>query len=89
MGRDIRVERTYAHPPAAVWRALTDRQALRAWFGPTDFQPELEANLTRFSLRGYEGDDSPDPADAHGWAGNELIRGAGLVGWGEINAVNA
>jgi uncharacterized protein YndB with AHSA1/START domain len=28
----LRFERRLARPPAAVWRALTDREALKAWF---------------------------------------------------------
>jgi uncharacterized protein YndB with AHSA1/START domain len=28
----LRLERSLAHPPAAVWRALTDREELKMWF---------------------------------------------------------
>ena len=39
MKRDIRQERFYRHPPERVWKALTDRQALAAWYMDNDFQP--------------------------------------------------
>jgi uncharacterized protein YndB with AHSA1/START domain len=34
-------EVVYPHPPAAVWRALTEPAALSAWLMPNDFRPEV------------------------------------------------
>lgn len=31
----------YPHPPAAVWRALTDRDLLARWLMPNDFVPRV------------------------------------------------
>lgn len=42
----IRTETFYAHPPAHVWRALTDSEALAAWLMPNDFVPELGHRFT-------------------------------------------
>lgn len=50
-------------------------------------QPVLEDQLTRFTLNGYEGDESPDNADAHVWAASELMLG-GSSTWEEMAAVN-
>ena len=38
---DLPFERTYPHPPAKVWRALTDPAALGAWLMETDFSPQV------------------------------------------------
>ncbi|HEX9336509.1 MAG TPA: SRPBCC domain-containing protein [Pseudonocardiaceae bacterium] len=49
MGRTdsaIRTETFYRHPPARVWRALTDPEALAAWLMPNDFAPELGHRFT-------------------------------------------
>ena len=35
--------------------------------------PELEAQMTQFTTEGYQGDDSPDRADALVWAMSELL----------------
>ncbi|MFG1928044.1 SRPBCC domain-containing protein [Cryptosporangium sp. NPDC048952] len=35
----IHVDEFLPHPPAAVWHALTDPEALNAWFLPSDFKP--------------------------------------------------
>src|SRR5262245_36026730 len=35
----IKVDEFLPHPPARVWRALTDQKALATWFMPGDFQP--------------------------------------------------
>ncbi|HLT16164.1 MAG TPA: SRPBCC domain-containing protein [Acidimicrobiales bacterium] len=32
--KDIVLERTYAHPASAVWRAWTEAELLRQWWGP-------------------------------------------------------
>ncbi|HEX3789239.1 MAG TPA: SRPBCC domain-containing protein [Pseudonocardiaceae bacterium] len=42
----IHTETSYPHPPAAVWRALTDPVALAAWLMPNDFRPELGHTFT-------------------------------------------
>lgn len=38
---DLQFERTYPHPVAAVWRALTEREALAEWLMETDFVAEF------------------------------------------------
>lgn len=35
----IRADHLLAHPPARVWRALTDPARMSRWLMPTDFQP--------------------------------------------------
>lgn len=35
----IRVDHRYAHPPAAVWRALTDPELHARWWAPGDVRP--------------------------------------------------
>lgn len=39
MKRNLIFERVYRHPPARVWKALTDNKALAAWYMDNDFQP--------------------------------------------------
>lgn len=39
-------EAFYPHPPARVWRALTEPAALSAWLMPNDFQPRLGHRFT-------------------------------------------
>lgn len=54
----IDLERRYPHPPARVWRALTDRAAIGEWLMKTDdFEPKVGH---RFVLRS-----KPQP----GWRG--------------------
>ncbi|MGE0786377.1 MAG: SRPBCC domain-containing protein [Sandaracinaceae bacterium] len=54
----IRIERSYAHPPSRVWRALTERESISEWLMKTDdFEPRVGA---RFVLRA-----KPQP----GWRG--------------------
>ena len=48
MKRDLRIARTYAHPPALVWRALTERELIGEWLMENDFVAEVGA---RFTLR--------------------------------------
>ncbi len=36
---DLTFHRTYPHPVAAVWQALTDQRAIRQWWLDTDFEP--------------------------------------------------
>lgn len=49
MKRDVRLERTYPHPPELVWRALTDRDLLAQWLMPNDFRPEVGHRFTMTS----------------------------------------
>jgi uncharacterized protein YndB with AHSA1/START domain len=46
MKRDLKLERTYPHPPERVWRALTDRRALATWLMENDFEPQLGHRFT-------------------------------------------
>jgi uncharacterized protein YndB with AHSA1/START domain len=39
--RTIRVDEFLAHPPARVWRALTDPDLLARWLMPNDFRPAV------------------------------------------------
>ena len=39
MQRNILIQRFYAHPIERVWQALTDPQALAAWYADNNFQP--------------------------------------------------
>ncbi len=39
--RSIRVDQFLAHPPAAVWRALTDPAVLERWWASGDIAPEV------------------------------------------------
>jgi uncharacterized protein YndB with AHSA1/START domain len=39
--RSVVVEREMPHPPAKVWRALTQGTLLEEWLMQNDFQPEL------------------------------------------------
>ncbi len=44
----IKVDQYLAHPPARVWRALTDPDLLARWLMPNDFAPVVGH---RFTLR--------------------------------------
>lgn len=44
--RTIRVDQFLAHPPARVWRALTDPEMLGRWLMPNDFRPVLGHRFT-------------------------------------------
>ena len=46
MTRDVRLERTYPHPPELVWRALTTPELLAEWLMPNDFRPEVGHRFT-------------------------------------------
>jgi uncharacterized protein YndB with AHSA1/START domain len=46
MKRDVRLERTYPHPPELVWRALTTPDLLAEWLMPNDFQPAVGHRFT-------------------------------------------
>jgi uncharacterized protein YndB with AHSA1/START domain len=51
----LRFERMLAHPPAKVWRALTEPEHLRAWF-PSDIEGERRAGAPlQFVFRENEG----------------------------------
>jgi uncharacterized protein YndB with AHSA1/START domain len=45
---ELRLEREYPHPPAKVWRALTDPELISRWLMETDFEPIVGH---RFTLR--------------------------------------
>jgi uncharacterized protein YndB with AHSA1/START domain len=50
----LRFTRRLAHSPERVWRALTERDELAAWF-PTDIEGERQAGAPlRFAFRGGE-----------------------------------
>lgn len=46
MGRTIEKDVWYPHPPARVWMALTDRDALARWLMPNDFEPRVGREFT-------------------------------------------
>lgn len=46
--RRIVVERSFAHPPAKVWRALTEADLLARWIMANDFAPQAGR---RFAFR--------------------------------------
>lgn len=77
----IRIERTYPHPVARVWRALTDRSSVSEWLMSTD---DFEAKVgAKFVLRakpqpGWRGfvecevtECVPERCLAYSWRGNE------------------
>jgi uncharacterized protein YndB with AHSA1/START domain len=47
---NILLERVYPDPPEKVWRAVTDRDALAAWFMPNDFAAQTDN--CRFTVLG-------------------------------------
>jgi uncharacterized protein YndB with AHSA1/START domain len=58
MKRDVTLELLLPHPPAKVWRALTDQTLLSAWFMPTaTFAPVLghEFEFRMQPQRGWDG----------------------------------
>lgn len=56
MRRAIDFERVYAHPPAKVYRALTDSDLLAEWLMPNDFRPVVGHRFT-FRSKPYPGFD--------------------------------
>jgi uncharacterized protein YndB with AHSA1/START domain len=42
----IRLDQFLAHPPAKVWRVLTEPDLLARWLMPTDFKPEVGHRFT-------------------------------------------
>jgi uncharacterized protein YndB with AHSA1/START domain len=55
----IVVECDLPHPPAQVWRALTERDLLGAWLLPNDLSPEAGARF-RFQPEGREASSGMD-----------------------------
>jgi len=47
--RTVTVEREIAHPPAKIWRALTQPHLIEDWLMKNDFKPVVDH---RFNLRG-------------------------------------
>jgi uncharacterized protein YndB with AHSA1/START domain len=39
--RSVVIERTFAHPPEKVWRALTQGHLIKEWLMDNDFQPTV------------------------------------------------
>jgi uncharacterized protein YndB with AHSA1/START domain len=46
---DISYESTYPHPPVEVWKALTTREAIRAWLMDNTFQEARVGHRFRFT----------------------------------------
>jgi uncharacterized protein YndB with AHSA1/START domain len=46
MSATLRIDRTYPHSRAVVWRALTDRDLLARWLMPNDFEPRVGHRFT-------------------------------------------
>jgi uncharacterized protein YndB with AHSA1/START domain len=44
--RSIHVDEYLAHPPAKIWRALTDPDLLATWLMRNDFRPEIGHRFT-------------------------------------------
>lgn len=53
----LRVDVDYQHPPAKVWRALTDSEAITQWLMPNDFEPRVghEFTLRTDPAPGFDG----------------------------------
>jgi uncharacterized protein YndB with AHSA1/START domain len=57
MKYDVRIERIYRHSPEHIWRALTERDALGAWFMSNDMEP-TRGQMFTFRMkpqRGWDG----------------------------------
>jgi uncharacterized protein YndB with AHSA1/START domain len=54
---EIRIDFDFGHPPALVWRALTDRRQLARWFMPSDLQAiqGSKFQLLPDALPGFDG----------------------------------
>ncbi|MFC0529210.1 SRPBCC domain-containing protein [Phytohabitans kaempferiae] len=54
---EIRIDVDFGHPPALVWRALTERRQLARWFIPGDLQPiqGSQFQLLPEALPGFDG----------------------------------
>jgi uncharacterized protein YndB with AHSA1/START domain len=46
MNTTLRFDRVYPHPPARVWRALTEPALLARWLMPNDFEPRIGHRFT-------------------------------------------
>ncbi len=46
MTTSLRIEKTYPHPRARVWRALVDPELLARWLMPNDFVPRVGHRFT-------------------------------------------
>lgn len=46
MTTSLRIEKTYPHPRARVWRALVDPELLARWLMPNDFAPRVGHRFT-------------------------------------------
>jgi uncharacterized protein YndB with AHSA1/START domain len=61
----ITMEREFAAPPAAVFRAYSDPEAFKRWYGPDGFTITMIAmdfrvgGLLRFTMHGPDGTDYP------------------------------
>lgn len=74
----LRMERRYPHPPAKVWRAITDAEQLSGWF-PFAVEPfELrEGAAMRFAIGGEDrGAEANSNAEAGGAAGADAAADA-------------
>jgi uncharacterized protein YndB with AHSA1/START domain len=51
------VEREMAHPPAKIWRALTESNLIQQWLMENDFEPTLghKFNLRMPPMQGWNG----------------------------------
>ncbi|BCB85005.1 hypothetical protein Psuf_023180 [Phytohabitans suffuscus] len=54
---EIRIDFDFGHPPALVWRALTERRQLSRWFIPGDIEPiqGSQFQLLPDALPGFDG----------------------------------
>lgn len=55
---EISFERVYPHPPAKVWRAVTDAAALGEWLMETDFAPRPGRDFRMWCDDGAGGTDT-------------------------------
>jgi len=55
---EIRVDFDFGHPPALVWRALTERRQLSRWFMASDLQP-IQGSKFQLLPDGLPGFDGP------------------------------
>ena len=77
----IELEKHYAAPPARVWRALTDAEAVSTWLMPSDIRPIIGHEFT-FQSKPYPGFDGtvrcrvlevvPEQLLVYTWSGGSL-----------------
>jgi uncharacterized protein YndB with AHSA1/START domain len=65
--RVIRVDQFLPHPPAKVWRAITEPELIARWLMPNDFRLEIGH---RFTFQGF-----PIPAAGFGGTGHSEVLG--------------